>query len=285
MRYNKDEQKFDNGEEKMKERIDTILVKKGYFTTRQKAKYAIENDMVCVNKKCINKASKLIEDTAQIEITGEGIPYVSRGGLKLEKAIQVFQIQLKDKIAMDIGASTGGFTDCMLKNGTKKIYAIDVGHDQLDENLKQDKRVVNLEGINIKEIDTKSFEKVDFISIDVSFISLTQVLDKAFELLKIEGELVILIKPQFEAGKEYLNKNGVVKDAKIHLKVIEKVLLYANSLSLTILDLDYSPIKGPAGNIEYIAYLKKQEEREPFDVFNRRIKIKEIVDKAYKELK
>lgn len=269
----------------MKERIDNILVRKGYFSTRQKAKYAVENKMVYVNNICIEKVSKMLEEEVEIQIKGEGLPFVSRGGLKLNKAIQMFEIQLKDKIAIDIGASTGGFTDCMLQNGVKKVYAIDVGHDQLDEKLKQDKRVINLEGTNIKEIDLREFEKVDFISIDVSFISLTQVLDKAYELLKTKGELVILIKPQFEAGKEYLNKNGVVKDSKAHLKVIEKVLLYANSLSLQPLNLEYSPIKGPAGNIEYIAYLKKVEEREAFDLFTMRTRIKEIVDRAYKELR
>lgn len=267
----------------MKDRIDNILVKLEYFPTRQKAKYAIENNCVYVEDKPITKPSKVIDEESKIEIKGETLKFVSRGGLKLDKAIDVFKIDLKEKICIDIGASTGGFTDCMLQNGAKKVYAIDVGHDQLDESLKQDNRVINLEGTNIKEIRIDEFEKVDFISIDVSFISLTAVLDKAYELLKQNGEIVVLIKPQFEAGTEYINKNGVVKDKKVHLKVIEKVMLFASSLQFEISNLDYSPIKGPAGNIEYLLYLKKTTSN--LELFSARQKIKQTVEKAHNEFK
>lgn len=269
----------------MKDRIDSILVKQGYFPTRQKAKYAIEDKCIYVDNKLIEKSSKLIDEESKIEVRKESLPFVSRGGLKLDKAIKVFDIDLQEKIAMDIGASTGGFTDCMLQNGAKKVYSVDVGHDQLDEKLKKDSRVVNLEGTNIKQIKEEEFEKVDFISIDVSFISLTQVLDKAFNLLKQDGQMVALIKPQFEAGPEAISKNGVVKDKKVHIKVIEKVMLLSNSLKFEIQGLDYSPIKGPAGNIEYLLYLKKNSQKTNFDLFSIRETIKTVVEKAHKELK
>lgn len=269
----------------MKERIDILLVKRGYFETRQKAKYAIENSCVYVENNLIDKVSKSFEEECKIEIKGEILPFVSRGGLKLDKAIKIFGINLKEKICIDIGASTGGFTDCMLQNKANKVYAVDVGHNQLEEKIAKDIRVVNLEGTNIKNIDINSFEKVDFISVDVSFISLTNVLEIAYKLLKEIGEIVVLIKPQFEAGKEYVNKNGVVKDKKIHQKVIEKILLFASSIGFNIADIEYSPIKGPAGNIEYLMYMKKEKETEKIDLFKMREKIKEIVEKSHKELK
>lgn len=268
----------------MRDRIDNILVEKGYFSTRQKAKYAIENKCIYVNNILVEKPSKIYENDCKIEVKEGRLQFVSRGGLKLDKAVKVFNLKLKDKICIDIGASTGGFTDCMLQNGAKKVYSIDVGHDQLAESLKNDDRVVNLEGTNIKNIDTNNMEKVDFISIDVSFISLTNVLDKAYELLKENGEIVILIKPQFEAGKEFINKNGVVKDKKTHQKVIEKVILYSNSLGFKIIKIDYSPIKGPAGNIEYIVYMQKENDSK-IDLFSAREEIKNIVEKSHKELK
>lgn len=269
----------------MEERIDNLLVKKGYFNTRQKAKYAIKNKNVYVNGQLIEKSSKVFEETSSIEIKGEVLPFVSRGGLKLDKAINIFNIDLHNKTCIDIGASTGGFTDCMLQNGANKVYSIDVGHDQLDEKLKIDRRVINLEGTNIKEINTQSFEKADFISVDVSFISLTAILDKVYELLKLNAEAVLLIKPQFEAGKEYINKNGVVKDKKVHCKVIEKVILYANSLNLKFLQLEYSPIRGPAGNIEYIVYITKTNTQNKLDLFTLRETIKSIVEQSHKQLK
>ena len=216
----------------MKERIDILLVKRGYFKTRQKAKYAIENHDIYVNDKLVEKISKTYEEDCKIEIKKETLKYVGRGGLKLDKAINEFNIILNDKICMDIGASTGGFSDCMLQEGAKKVYAIDVGHDQLDEKLQIDKRIVNLEGTNIKDIKIEEFEKIDFISIDLSFISLLNVLDIAYKLLSNMGEIVVLIKPQFEAGRENINKNGIVKDKKIHKKVIEKVLLYSKRFRL-----------------------------------------------------
>lgn len=267
----------------MKDRIDNILVNNGYFSSRQKAKYAIENECVYVNDILVEKCSKIFEDDCKIEIKGEILPFVSRGGLKLDKAINVFNINLENKICMDIGASTGGFTDCMLQNGAKQVFSVDVGHNQLDYKLKEDKRVINLEGTNIKDINIKEYNEIDFISIDVSFISLTKVLDKAYELLKENGEIVILIKPQFEAGKEAINKNGVVKDQKIHCKVIEKIVLFSNSLGFKIENIDYSPIKGPAGNIEYIMYMKKKNDK--IDLYNIRKEIIAIVEKSHKELK
>ncbi len=267
----------------MKNRIDNILVNRGYFETRQKAKYAIENKGVYVNDILVEKSSKNFEEDCKIEVKEEILPFVSRGGLKLDKAIKVFNINLKSKVCIDIGASTGGFTDCMLQNGASKVFSIDVGHDQLAEKLKEDKRVINLEGTNIREIDVKKIEKADFISIDVSFISLTNVLDKAYELLKDKAEIMVLIKPQFEAGKEFINKNGVVKDKKVHTRVIEKIVLYANSLGFKISKLDYSPIKGPAGNIEYIMYMEKSSNSK-IDLFSIREIIKKVVDKSHKEL-
>lgn len=267
----------------MKERIDNVLVKQGYFTTRQKAKYAIENKNIYVNNILIEKSSKLISEDAQIEIRGKVLPYVSRGGLKLEKAIQVFNINLEEKVCIDIGASTGGFTDCMLQNNAKKVYAIDVGHEQLDESLIKNPKVINIEDTNIKEIDINKQEKADFISIDVSFISLTQVLENAYKLLKENAEIVILIKPQFEAGIDNINKNGIVKNPKIHTKVIEKIILFANSIGFTILDIDYSPIKGPSGNIEYLCYMKKQNTK--IDLFKEREKIKQVVEESHRKLK
>lgn len=266
----------------MKERIDNLLVKRNYFTTRQKAKFAIENKNIYVNNILVEKSSKLIEEDANIEIKGKVLQYVSRGGLKLEKALTTFNIQLHNKICIDIGASTGGFTDCMIQNGAQIVYAIDVGNSQLDESLVKNPKVINLENTNIKEIDIENFEKVNFISIDVSFISLIQVLDIAYRLLKEDSEIVILIKPQFEAGIENINKNGIVKSQKIQAKVIEKIVLFSNSLGFQILGLDYSPIKGIAGNIEYLCYMKKKNEK--IDLLKTREKIKQIVEESHKKL-
>ena len=266
----------------MKDRIDKILVQRGYFSTRQKAQYAIIHQCIYVENELIEKVSKIIEEESKIEIKGEMLPFVSRGGLKLDKAIKVFEIDLKNKICMDIGASTGGFTDCMLQNGASKVYAIDVGHNQLAEMLKKDNRVINIEGTNAKDLKIEKFEKIDFISIDISFISLTQVLNKAYELLDKNGQMITLIKPQFEVGTEFVNKNGVVKDKKAHIKAIEKVMQIANSLQFEISGFDYSPIKGPAGNIEYLLNLKKNCAN--FENSYIRERIKHIVEKAHKEL-
>ena len=267
-----------------KDRLDSVLVKRKLFESRQKAKFAIEEGNIFVNGKMVDKSSKVIAATDKIEIRGEILPFVSRGGLKLEKAIHVFRINLGEKVCADIGASTGGFTDCMLQNKAKKVYAIDVGHDQLAEKLKEDKKVINMEGTNIKELDTSLIEPIDFISSDVSFISVTHVLPKIYELLKIRGQAVLLIKPQFEAGKANITKTGVVKDSKIHKKIILNIGLIANKLGFKVKDIDYSPIKGPAGNIEYLLYIEKNENN-LFNSFDIKNKIEEVVNLAFKNLK
>lgn len=268
----------------IKERLDSILVTKGYFKSRAKAKYAIDSGNIYVNNIQITKSSKLISEEDNIEVRGETLKYVSRGGLKLEKAVNVFEINLNNKICIDIGASTGGFTDVMLQNGAKKVYSVDVGHDQLDEKLINNEKVINLEGTNIKDIDVKDFNTIDFISTDVSFISILQVIPKIYELLKIKGNAVILIKPQFEVGKQNLNKNGVVKDIKIHKKILESIIEQINKIGFEILNLDYSPIKGPAGNIEYLLYIEKNENN-LLDSFELKNKINKITEEAFKKLK
>ena len=267
-----------------KERLDSILVSKGYFQSRAKAKYAIDSGNIYINNIQITKSSKLISKDDTIEIIGETLKYVSRGGLKLEKALKVFEINLNNKICMDIGASTGGFTDVMLQNGAKKIYSVDVGHDQLDAKLIKNKRVINIEGTNIKEIEKKDFNAIDFIATDVSFISILQVISKIYELLKIKGNAVILIKPQFEVGKQNVNKNGVVKDIKIHKKILESIIEQINNIGFEILNLDYSPIKGPAGNIEYLLYIEKNENN-LLDSFKLKNEINKITEEAFKNLK
>ena len=214
----------------------------------------------------------------EIKLCIEEIPYVSRGGLKLEKAISAFSLGLTGKTAMDIGASTGGFTDCMLKNGVTKVYAVDVGTDQLHENLKNDSRVINLEKTNIRTLPESEAEKTDFISIDVSFISLSLVLPHALRFLKDDGQIVALIKPQFEAGKSALNKKGVVKDAKIHLSVIKSVLEFSKNLGLFVSGLTYSPVRGPEGNIEYLVLLTKETTE------NVQVSPEEIVKESHQSL-
>lgn len=236
----------------MKQRLDVYLVSNGLTKSRERAKELIDRAQVLVNGAPAKKAGQNILDTDKIEITGEQNPYVSRGGLKLEKAILTFSLSLSGKTAMDIGASTGGFTDCMLKNGVLKVYAVDVGSGQLDPILLSDSRVINLEKTNIRYLPQESAEKVDFISIDVSFISLIQVLPAAKAFLKAGGEIAALIKPQFEAGKKALNKKGVVKDKKVHLEVVKTILSFAESVGLYAKGLTYSPVRGPEGNIEYL---------------------------------
>lgn len=267
-----------------KERLDNYLVRNNIFESRQKAKYAISNGNVYVNGIQETKSSKTVGEKDKIEIKGETLPYVSRGGLKLEKAIKQFKILLKDKICIDIGASTGGFTDCMLQSGAQKVYAIDVGTNQLDEKIKNNNKVINMEKTNIRDLDSNSIEKADFIGTDVSFISIKYVLPKIYELLKIKGIAVVLIKPQFEAGPQNISKTGVVKDIKIHKKIILNIILLANKLGFNILNLDYSPIKGPAGNIEYLLYLEKNENN-LLDSFNMKNKIEEVTTSAFKNLK
>lgn len=267
-----------------KERLDNFLVKNKLFVSRQKAKYAIDNGNIYVNGIQEKKSSKTVSNEDKIEVKGETLPFVSRGGLKLDKAINKFNVTIADKVCMDIGASTGGFTDCMVQNKAKKVYAIDVGTDQLDEKLKNNEKVINMEQTNIKNLDSNSIEQIDFIGTDVSFISITQVLPKIYELLKIKGKAVILIKPQFEAGPKNINKNGVVKDIKIHKKIILNIILLSNKLGFNIIDLDYSPIKGPAGNIEYLLYVEKNENN-LLDLYSINKKIDNITLEAFKNLK
>ena len=267
-----------------KERLDNFLVRNNYFSSRQKAKYAIDNGNIFVNGIEEKKSSKMVSSVDKIEVKGELLPFVSKGGLKLDKAVNKFKIALIDKICMDIGASTGGFTDCMLQNKAKKVYAVDVGTDQLDEKIKSNKKVVNMEQTNIKDIEVQNIEQIDFIGTDVSFISIVHVLPKIYELLKIKGKAVILIKPQFEVGAKNINKNGVVKDIKIHKKIILNTILLANKLGFSILGLDYSPIKGPAGNIEYLLYLEKNE-NDLLDTYAIKDKIDFTTAEAFKNLK
>ncbi len=243
----------------MKERLDVLLVKRGLAPSREKAKTMIMEGNVYVNEQKEDKAGSMFAQEARIEVRGKTLKYVSRGGLKLEKAIDRFAISLQDKICMDIGASTGGFTDCMLQNDAKKVYAVDVGYGQFAWQLRQDARVVCMEKTNIRYVTPEDIADVlDFASVDVSFISLTKVLGPARELLKDDGELVCLIKPQFEAGREKVGKKGVVRDQKVHLEVVEKVSDFAKELGFAVLHLDFSPIKGPEGNIEYLIHLRKK---------------------------
>jgi 23S rRNA (cytidine1920-2'-O)/16S rRNA (cytidine1409-2'-O)-methyltransferase len=241
----------------IKERLDTFLVKNGYFETRERAQKNINAGNVFVANKRILKCSEKISLDAKIDIVGEVIPYVSRGGLKLEKAIGEFGIKLDGLIAMDVGASTGGFTDCMLKNNAVKVFAVDVGVNQLVSQLRNDTRVISLEKTNIRNVKSSDIgEQLDFLTIDVSFISLKLVLPVVKELLGVNGEVIALIKPQFEAGKNRVGKNGVVRDYKVHRAVLNEVISYALDVGYEFKGLTYSPVKGPEGNIEYLVYLK-----------------------------
>ncbi|MEH2942896.1 TlyA family RNA methyltransferase [Lachnospiraceae bacterium KK002] len=242
----------------MKERLDVLLVQRGFAPSREKAKAMIMEGNVFVAGQREDKAGTSFDVKAEIEVRGNTLRYVSRGGLKLEKAMKQFQISLADRICMDIGASTGGFTDCMLQNGAAKVYAVDVGYGQFAWKLRQDERVVCMEKTNIRYVTPEDIGDVlDFASVDVSFISLTKVLPPVRELLKDQGELVCLIKPQFEAGREKVGKKGVVRDPKVQEEVIRKVLDAAEELGFGIRNLDFSPIKGPEGNIEYLVHMQK----------------------------
>ena len=245
----------------MKTRLDVLMVERGLAESREKAKAIIMSGNVFVDGQREDKAGASFPEKAVIEVKGSPLKYVSRGGLKLEKAMSHFDVELHDKVCMDVGSSTGGFTDCMLQNGARKVFAIDVGRGQLDWKLRQDERVVCMEKTNIRYVVPEDLgEPIDFSSIDVSFISLTKVLEPIRNYLKEDGEIVALIKPQFEAGREKVGKKGVVREKSTHHEVIEKVALYAQSIGFKILNIDFSPIKGPEGNIEYLAHLKKQEE-------------------------
>lgn len=244
----------------MKERLDVLLVKRNLVESREKAKAIIMSGNVFVNGQREDKAGSSFADTVEIEVKGTPSKYVSRGGFKLEKAIEQYGVTLEGRICMDVGSSTGGFTDCMLQNGAVKVYAVDVGTNQLAWKLRQDERVVSMEKTNVRYLEPQQIPDVmDFISIDVAFISLTKVLQPVRNLLKEHGEVVCLIKPQFEAGRDKVGKKGVVRDSQVHIDVIEKIIAYAVSIGFRVLNLDYSPIKGPEGNIEYLLHIRKSE--------------------------
>ena len=241
-------------------RLDVALFEKGFCESREKAKALIMAGQVYVNGQKVIKGGTVLKEDDEIEVRGKKMPFVSRGGLKLQKAVDVFGVKLENTVCMDIGASTGGFTDCMLQHGAKKVYAIDVGYGQLAWKLRNDERVINLERTNFRYV-TKEVIKddIDFASVDVSFISLKLILPVMRELLKENGEAVCLIKPQFEAGREKVGKKGVVRDTAVHVEVVEGICNYVLENGFDILNLDFSPVKGPEGNIEYLIHLRKSE--------------------------
>ncbi len=246
-----------------KVRLDILLVKKGIFTSREKARANIMAGKVFIDGQKADKCGENIKENAEIEFRGEKLPYVSRGGLKLEKAINKFGISLKDKVCFDIGASTGGFTDCMLQNGASKVFAIDVGYGQFAWKLRTDERVVCMERTNVRYVTFDDIgEYGNFASIDVSFISLRKVILPVMNMLKEDGEIIALIKPQFEAGREKVGKKGVVREPEIHIEVIKNVIDFIKKENFKVLALDYSPIKGPEGNIEYLLYFTKDPDKE-----------------------
>lgn len=243
-----------------KERIDNLLVAKGLFASRERARAEIMAGKILVNMQKVDKAGTMVNPEATIQIIGETLPYVSRGGLKLKKAIDTFAIDVTDKVVADVGASTGGFTDCALQHGARKVYAIDVGYGQLAWSLRTDARVINLERTNIRHLDPTTLEeKPELATIDVAFISLDKILLNVRDLLTEQGRIMALIKPQFEAGREFVGKKGVVREASVHIAVINKVIELAQGLEMLVLGLSYSPIKGPEGNIEYLLYLSKDK--------------------------
>ena len=244
-----------------KTRLDVLLTERGLLDSRQKAQATIMSGIVFVNGQRVDKVGTAVANDAQIEIRGATLQYVSRGGLKLEKAMQTFPLDLHDKICADIGASTGGFTDCMLQNGAKKVYAVDVGYGQLDWKLRNDARVVCMERTNARYLTHEEIpDELDFASIDVSFISLKLIFPALYGLLRQGGEIACLIKPQFEAGREKVGKKGIVRDPAVHLEVLEHFLIHAKENHFTVLGITYSPIRGPEGNIEYLGFLRKSEE-------------------------
>ena len=266
----------------MKERLDVLLVKRNLAESREKAKAVIMAGNVFVDGQREDKAGSIFPPDVSIEVRGHVLPYVSRGGLNLEKALDNFDVDVKYCVCTDVGSSTGGFTDCMLQNGAKKVYAIDVGRGQLDWKLRNDPRVVCMEKTNIRYVTPEDIgEPVDFSSIDVSFISLTKVLTPIRDYLKADGEIVALIKPQFEAGREKVGKKGVVREKSTHREVIRKVMDHAQSIGFDLCALDFSPIKGPEGNIEYLIHLKKSGGAEGE---NRGIDPDAVVDRAFEEL-
>ncbi len=271
-------------EKQKKQRLDVLLVEKGLAPSREKAKAIIMAGIVYVDGNKEDKAGTTFPENAVIEVKGKTLPYVSRGGLKLEKAMQKFPITLSGKVCMDVGSSTGGFTDCMLQNGATKVYAIDVGHGQLAWKLRNDERVVCMEKTNIRYVVPEDIDELAaFSSIDVSFISLTKVLLPVKNLLTEDGQVVCLIKPQFEAGREKVGKKGVVRDRAVHEEVIRMVMDYAASIDFYPLALDFSPVKGPEGNIEYLLFLSKnKQDQEIVDASS--IDIKAVVTASHDTL-
>jgi len=262
-----------------KQRLDVLLVSKGIISSREKAKAEIMCGNVLVNDKIIDKPGTPVDVDSTIILKNKAIPYVSRGGLKLEKALHVFNVQVKNKTALDAGASTGGFTDCMLKRGAKKVFAVDVGYGQLAYSLRQDARVKVLERKNVRYLSLEDIgEKVDIITADLSFISLSKVFKPFYTLLKEDGDLITLIKPQFEVGREEVGKKGVVKDFNLHVRTIEKIINDAKEHNFHIYNLTFSPIKGPKGNIEYLSHFRKEPRTDNF------IHIEDVVKKSHLEL-
>lgn len=267
----------------MKERLDVLLVKKNLAESREKAKAVIMAGIVYVDDQKEDKAGSMFEETAKIEVRGSTLKYVSRGGLKLEKAMTHFGVTLDQKICMDVGASTGGFTDCMLQNGAVKVYSVDVGHGRLAWKLRNDPRVVCMEKTNIRYVTPEEIpDKIQFVSIDVSFISLTKVLGPVKALMEPDGQVVCLIKPQFEAGREKVGKKGVVRERSVHLEVIRMVAAFAGSIGFEALHLEFSPIKGPEGNIEYLLHLRNDAGGNVYE--NSSIDAEEIVNQAHETL-
>jgi len=246
---------------KKKVRLDTLLVKRGFFPSREKAKTSLMAGLVFVNGERASKGGQSYPEDADIEIRGKACPYVSRGGIKLKRALESFSVNVKNCVAIDMGASTGGFTDCMLQEGALRMYAVDVGYGQLAWNLRQDRRVTVLERINARYLEKSHIpEEVDIITIDVSFISLTKILPVARDFLKEEGKIIALVKPQFEAGRENVGRGGVVRKKEIHGAVLEDILLFSSRSGFEVKGLDHSPLKGPAGNIEFLLYLIKRDD-------------------------
>ena len=264
----------------MKKRLDVLLVEQGLADSREKAKAIIMSGIVYVDNNKEDKAGTIFEETARIEVRGNTLKYVSRGGLKLEKAMNNFGVTLEGKVCMDVGASTGGFTDCMLQNGAVKVYSVDVGHGQLAWKLRNDERVVCMEKTNIRYVTPDDIDDViEFASIDVSFISLTKVLPAVRELMTPGGEIVCLIKPQCEAGREKVGKKGVVRELSTHIEVVQMIVDYARANGFRTLHLSYSPIKGPEGNIEYLLHITKDESRE-----NEEFDIRALVEESHSAL-
>lgn len=264
-----------------KTRLDIAVFEQGYAPSREKAKAIIMAGLVYVNNQKVDKAGYELKEGDVLEVRGKTLQYVSRGGLKLEKAMQEFPIILNSKVCMDVGASTGGFTDCMLQNGATKVYSIDVGYGQLAWKLRTDERVVNLERTNFRYCTRDEVpDEIDFASVDVSFISLKHILPVLNQLLASDGQAVCLIKPQFEAGKEKVGKKGVVRDLSVHLEVVENIINLAIENGFSVMGLQFSPIKGPEGNIEYLIYLRKSEDPS----ISENVNAKELVNQSHFEL-